>query len=102
MFKSIFYKKKKQRNNDFFDVSDSIKNAGKENKAKYDFGDWVWFLCNNELRHERIQIISIQINCNGVFIKYNLPTKPKSELDSGTWFNESQVFSTKEELINSL
>lgn len=73
-------------------------------KTKYNLNDKVWFMKDNKPTEVKISAIEIfYVNTNQDTIKYNAKdcTNPKTWLDH-TNLNESNLFPTKELLIQSL
>lgn len=66
-------------------------------ETKFDVGDEVWFMYQNKCYGNVIAAIRIYIGSDGYTIEYLFNTT-----NGDVWKDEISLFSTKEELINSL
>ena len=74
-------------------------------ETKYNIGDEVWAIVENEVQCNQIGGIKVQTDAvmsrqdvSGV----NIPIRIKYYLWDGNWVDEHKVFPTKEELLKSL
>ena len=63
-------------------------------KSKFEIGDNVWFVSNNKVHQLKITGVEMYVALEGTKVKYNLYDNTELE--------ESKVFATKEELLESL
>lgn len=63
-------------------------------KSKFEIGDNVWFVSNNKVHQLEITGVEMYVALEGTKVKYNLYDNTELE--------ESKVFATKEELLESL
>ena len=63
-------------------------------KTKYKIGDEVWYISNNQVKHQKIHGVGISVGATVTNIIYTLQGNDKVE--------ESHLFNTKEELLNTL
>lgn len=66
-----------------------------EVKTKFDIGDIVFLISNNKVSSQKVTGLAIDVEDGKVEVSYSL-TFSESKVD------ESKLFKTKEELINSL
>lgn len=66
-----------------------------EVKTKFDIGDIVFLISNNKVSSQKVTGLAIDVEDGKVEVSYSL-TFSESKID------ESKLFKTKEELINSL
>jgi len=69
-------------------------------ETKFNIGDEVFFLHDNKIVKDKILYVSILLTKAGITVKYNMfETRDKTyEVN----FIDSQIFATKQELLDSL
>ena len=63
-------------------------------KTKYEFGDKVWYIKNNQILNKEITGFIIHVDKNGPDIKY--------WVDYEDTLHDNELFETREELLNTL
>lgn len=74
-------------------------------ETKYNIGDEVWAIVDNEVQCN--QVGGVKAQTDAVMLRQdvlgaNFPIRIKYHLWGGNWVDEHKVFPTKEELIKSL
>lgn len=74
-------------------------------ETKYNIGEAVWVIMNNKVHHKRIEAIEVSIGKamiteDGVLSISEYKTS--YSVGWGKWYEENEIFKTKEELLNSL
>lgn len=67
--------------------------------TKYSLGDEIYAMGNNKVLVTHIKSIAINITLD---YKGNLITETRYETNNSWWLNENALFSSKEELLESL
>lgn len=74
-----------------------------ELKTKYNIGDAVFFMHNNKVNNSYVKNIEVKVNpdSNGLYPEPHVSVEYHVTINNARYY-ECELFSTKEELINSL
>ena len=73
-----------------------------EIKTKFNAGDKAYFMGNNKVYQGIVKIININIYEGLEEVKFKVNYVDSLQMKRDMWFNESELFPTKEELLKSL